>query len=232
MILSANTLKSLQNFATINPNILVTKDSNIIKTVAEAKNIMAMVETDDTFDETFGIFDLNEFLSAVSIIPNPDFTFGSEYVTIKSASSNSSIKYFCANPSILTSPTSDIKDPEYEITLELTNGHINSIKKAASVLGHDRFSFVKEGSNEVYVQVADVNNKSSNVYREAIGEVNDSSSFQFNFLINNLKILPGDYVVDLSSKLISRWELVSAGAPKMTYWLAIETTSEYKKEGE
>ena len=228
MILSANTIKALQNFATINPNVVVNADTNVIKTVAEAKNIMARVETDDTFDATFGIFDLNEFLSAVGIIPSPDFTFGEEVIQIKSTTTNSSIKYFCASPSILTFPKADIKDPDYEVSFELSNANINSIKKAASVLGHDRFSFVKEAnSSDVYVQVADVNNKSSNVYREAIAEVKSEDAFQFNFLIANLKILPGDYVIDLSSKLISRWELVTGGSPKITYWLAIETTSAF-----
>lgn len=229
MILSQNTIKTLQNFATINPNIVVEKDSSVLKTVSEAKNIMAQAETEDIFDEGFGIFDLNEFLSAVSIIPSPTFTFGSEYINIESTTTKASIKYFCANPSILTYPKSTINDPEYEVSLTLTTENLASIKKAASVLSHDRFSFVKEAdSHDVFVQVSDVSNKSSNAYREAVGLVEDDSSFSFNFLISNLKLLPGQYNIELSSKFISKWSIVPDNTkPDIVYWLAIETSSNY-----
>ena len=228
MLISTNTLKALQNFATINPNIVVTEGSSTIRTVSEAKNIMARAETEDTFNAGFGIFDLNEFLSAVNIISAPEFEFNWDSITIKSTNSKSSIKYFCANPSILTSPTSDITDPAYEIAIDLTQANIAAIKRASTVLGHDRFSFVKDAdSPSVSVQVADVNNKSSNVYREVVGEVDTSEEFQFDFLIANLKMVPGDYKVELSSKFISRWSPASSNTPKIAYWLAIETTGKY-----
>lgn len=229
MILSQNTLKILQNFAQINPNIVIEKDSNTLKTVSEAKNIMAQAETDDVFDAEIGIFDLNEFLSAVAVIPSPEFIFDSNHITIRSTTSKSSIKYFCASPSILTYPKSTISDPKYDISITLSTENIMMLKKAASVLSHDRFSFVKEAdSSDVYIQVSDINNKSSNAYREIIGTVDDNSEFSFNFLIANLKLLPVQYTVELSSQFISKWSSVSEEAkPDIVYWLAIETSSTY-----
>ena len=49
------------------------------------------------------------------------------------------------------------------------------------------------------------------------------NAFSFDFLINNLKVLPGNYEVSLSSKLISQWE-----GEEITYWIALEKTSKYE----
>ena len=51
---------------------------------------------------------------------------------------------------------------------------------------------------------------------------------EFKFVINiaNLKLLPGDYFVSISSKLISNWSNVSRSTP-VNYFIALEKTSEF-----
>lgn len=229
MKLSASTIKILQNFATINSNIVVNANEKTLKTVSEAKNIMARAVIEDQIESTFGIYDLNEFLSAVNLIDSPEFTFDSSLISVKDEGNRHGLKYFCANPEILTYPKKDIQDPSYDVEISLTQENINAIKKAASILGFDTFSLVKESnSSDVYAQVFDPGNKSSNAYKLLVASISDdAASFSFDFLIANLKMIPGDYKVGLSSKLISRWD--TNFDPSITYWIALEKTSNYTK---
>jgi hypothetical protein len=228
MKLSANTIKILQNFATINPNIVVNENEGVLKTVSEAKNIMARASIEDNIGASFGIYDLNEFLSAVNLLESPEFTFNNNLIEVKDEKAKRGLKYFCANPEILTYPKKDIQNPTYDVEFVLTQEYINAIKKAASVLGFDTFSLVKEAdSSEIMAQVFDPENKSSNAYKIVVGSIDQASSFSFDFLIANLKMIPGDYTVSLSSRLISRW--VTNFDPSITYWIALEKTSNYTK---
>lgn len=65
MKLSSETLAILKNFATINPGI-VFKEGNTLSTMSQQKNILADAIVNETFNYTFGIYDLNNFLSVIS----------------------------------------------------------------------------------------------------------------------------------------------------------------------
>ena len=68
MKLSDETIAVLKNFATINPN-LVAKPGQKLTTIAESKTVMASADIVEDFPQEFGIYDLNEFLSVLSMIP-------------------------------------------------------------------------------------------------------------------------------------------------------------------
>ena len=61
MKLSSDTQSTLKNFASINSNLVV-QEGNTIRTIAEAKNILAKATVSEQFDTSFGVYDLNEFL--------------------------------------------------------------------------------------------------------------------------------------------------------------------------
>ena len=82
MKLSEKTIEVLKNFSNINPNLVVSAGSNL-KTISEAKNIMASADITETFENGFGIYDLNEFLSAFNLIDNPTLEFTDNAVKIK-----------------------------------------------------------------------------------------------------------------------------------------------------
>ena len=71
MILSKKTHEILKNFATINPNICITSGSKIV-TLSPTKNIMAEAEVDEEFTHNVRIYDLNQFLSTVSMFQSPE----------------------------------------------------------------------------------------------------------------------------------------------------------------
>ena len=117
MKISKETLDVLKNFSAINPNLVI-EQGNKLSTIAEAKNIMASCEVAETFDKDIGIYDLNEFLSALSLIEDPEFVFGDTSVSIKSALTSLTYRY--ADKSILTSPERGVNMPEAEVTVELS----------------------------------------------------------------------------------------------------------------
>ena len=57
MELSTRTLEILRNFASINPNIVVSQ-GNKLTTMSIQKNLVAKAIIEETFPTTFGIYDL------------------------------------------------------------------------------------------------------------------------------------------------------------------------------
>jgi hypothetical protein len=221
MIISDDTLKVLQNFASVNPN-LVLKPGQKVKTISEAKNIMAIAEITEDFPTEFGVYDLNEFLSVHGLIENAALSFDDKSLTM--ASGDQKIKYYFAETDILTQPTKDITMPDAEVGINLTEQVLDQIKKAASVLGH--MELLLSGTNGlITASVLDIKDATANTF-DIVVDKDNSCKEQFNFVVNipNLKLLPGDYFVSISSKLISNWQ--NTNYP-VEYFIALERTSSY-----
>ena len=100
MKLSKETVNLIKNFAGINSNLLL-KSGNKLATISGQKNVMADATVTETFPD-FAIYDLNEFLGAMSLFEDPELDFQDKYVSIKQGSMN--IKFFAADASNLTAP--------------------------------------------------------------------------------------------------------------------------------
>ena len=221
MIISDDTLKVLQNFASVHPN-LVLKPGQKVKTISEAKNIMAIAEITEDFPTEFGVYDLNEFLSVHGLIENAALSFDDKSLTM--ASGDQKIKYYFAETDILTQPTKDIIMPDAEVGINLTEQVLDQIKKAASVLGH--MELLLSGTNGlITASVLDIKDATANTF-DIVVDKDNSCKEQFNFVVNipNLKLLSGDYFVSISSKLISNWQ--NTNYP-VEYFIALERTSSY-----
>ena len=179
----------------------------------------------ESFPKKVGIYDLNEFLSALSLIEDPDFEFGDNDVSIKS--NNATLTYRYADTSILTSPEKEVNMPPTDVEVNLTADDIAQIRRAGSALNHPVVSITTEhGDDAVYLQVKDPNNSSANVYSHKVCSASSDDAYDYQFLIANLKLIPGDYKVAVSSKLISNWECINNTSVK--YWIALEKTSTTK----
>ena len=222
MKISKETLDVLKNFSAINPNLVI-EQGNKLSTIAEAKNIMASCEVAETFDKDIGIYDLNEFLSALSLIEDPEFVFGDQSVSIKS--DLTSLTYRYADKSILTSPEKGVNMPEADVNVQLSAEVINHIRRAGAALNHPIVSITTNANEtKLYLQVKDPSNSSSNIFQHEIGSDYDANAaFDFQFLISNLKLIGGDYEVSVSSKLISHWKCINNSS--VEYWIALEKTS-------
>ena len=223
MELSENTLSVLRNFSGINQNILIHSGSTI-KTISEAKNVLATAHVSEEFEQSFGIYDLNEFIGVLGLVDTPRLKFGAEHVVVGDSTGRSEVKYFFSAEETLTTPSKDINMPESEVSFVLTNDTLNKLKRAASTLGHDELSITgKDGV--LTLSVIESQNATSNAFSIDIdGEIKTDSSFNFILSISNLKILPGDYEVDISSKLITQFKNKDVN---VTYWIALEKTSRF-----
>jgi len=219
--LSTQTLDILKNFASINSNLIV-KSGEALSTISEAKNIMATADISETFESTFGIYDLNEFISMFSLMIDPDLDFTADSVVFKSGRTKASYRF--ADQSILTTPKSKINMPSADVTVTLGSDLLGQIRKAAGVLGHTIVSIGGE-DGVITLSVVDPKNSTANSFSVVLDDANaNTSSFDLQFLIANLKVVPGDYQVQISSKLISHWTNTSA---PVNYYIALEKTSSY-----
>ena len=222
MKIGKDTIEVLKNFSSINPNLVI-EPGNKVSTIAEAKNVMAVAEVNETFPKQFGIYDLNEFLSVLSLVDDPDLVFGDDKVSI--VDGGKEIEYRYADTSILTSPQKEVQMPEVNLNVNLTNDVISNIRRAGSALNHPVVSLEPNGQN-VLVVVKDPENPTANKYVEAVG-TSDITNYDFQFLISNLKLVPGDYEVSVSSKLISHWKCINNKL--VEYWIALEKNSTFNK---
>ena len=74
MKLSSHTTSVLKNFATINQNLVI-KQGSEMTTMSAMKNIIARATVEETFPQEIAIYDLNEFLGALSLFTNPILDF-------------------------------------------------------------------------------------------------------------------------------------------------------------
>lgn len=219
MKLSKETVALLKNFAGINSNLLI-KAGNKLSTISGAKNVMSDATVAETFAADFGIYDLNEFLGAMSLFEDPDLDFSQKFVTITQGSD--SIKYFAAEASVLSAPTKAINFPDSDVDFTLTSAMLDMIKKTSSVLGASDLSIVGDGSTLTAV-VGDKKNASGNSYNTPLGSTD--KTFKVNLKVENLKMLPGDYTVSISSKKISRFKAINSD---LVYYVAIEADSSFE----
>lgn len=223
MKISNETVAMLKNFSTINPNIVV-KAGNVIKTISEAKNILATANVAESFPQDFGIYDLNELLSVVGMFEDPDLEFGDDGKTVKISEGGQSVNYFFSDASILTTPQKDITMPACEIELDITEDQMSNIRRAAAALGASDVVVVgEEGGSGVTVKVTDTKDSTANSYEMSIpSATRPDSSFEMIFNISNFKFVGGDMKVSISSKLISQF-----ATGEVTYWVALEKNSKF-----
>ena len=222
MKLSETTLNLLKNFKEINQSILF-KQGNRLRTISVMKNILAEATIQEDLPKDFGIYDLSQFINGIELhkpsIPEFDFS-NDNHVVIKEGKMRS--KYFFADPNvIITPPDKAIDLPSEDGTFDLSTQQLDKLLKAAGIYQLPDLSVVGE-NGAVKLLVRDKKNDTSNSFAIAVGETD--STFNFNFKVENIKILPGTYHVVVSQKLLSRF---TSKNYDLTYYIALEPDSTF-----
>ena len=217
MKLSTDTREVLKNYSTINSNLLVSS-GNQIATMSQMKNIVSSATVGDNFETEFAIYDLNEFLSALSLFSDPELSFGEQSVRISQGSQD--LTYFYSDPSVVTTPKTEISMPSVDATFTLTKDTFNKVLKAAAVLGAPDMVLDIGSDSIMDLRVSDRKNDTSNSFSIEVGAESPAKGKKFYFKVENLKLLPGDYEVEVSEKGISRFKNVSKD---VEYYIALET---------
>ena len=222
MKLSDKTLSFLKNFSTINQSLLF-KQGSRLRTISVMKNILAEATIQEDLPKDFGIYDLSQFINGIELhkpsIPEFDFS-NDNHVVIKEGKMRS--KYFFADPNvIITPPDKAIDLPSEDVTFDLSTQQLDKLLKAAGIYQLPDLSVVGE-NGAVKLLVRDKKNDTSNSFAIAVGETD--STFNFNFKVENIKILPGTYHVVVSQKLLSRF---TSKNYDLTYYIALEPDSTF-----
>jgi hypothetical protein len=220
MYLSQETISILKNFSTINQSILI-KPGSKLRSMSVMKNILVEAEVAEKFESEIAIYDLNQFLNCLSLIPGAELDVTDSSIVI--ADDNNSIDYRLSDPSVISAPPDkELKLPSEDVCLVLTEEHLATIKKAAAVLQIGDVSIIGDGSN-IRIQVRDKKNSGSNSYSIDCGET--THVFQFNLKVDNLKLSEGDYDVVISSKNLAQF---TSHSRPIVYYIAVEPDSTFE----
>lgn len=262
MILDVNTMKVLKNFATIQPNILLPNGNNLT-TISSTNNIVGSTVLIQPFGggnfptAGAGIYNLDELLGVISFMTYdtalPVLTFEDNFVTIATGTTNPggvavtpsrSVKYYYADPSILKTYTGNIVFPTTNVQFDLSEGVLQSIRSAASALGHVKMVITPSGNNDVKITVVDSSDSTSNSFELEVARTDGGSSTTFNLVMNigNLKLVTppdpdsgtiGRYKVEIASQaagIISKFTILESDGTTFNstfYYVALEATSTY-----
>jgi hypothetical protein len=224
MNLSKTTIDILKNFSSINQSICI-KSGNQIQTLSIQKNILGRATVEEVFPRDFAIYDLSEFLGGLSLLnlESVDFDFSNDsYLNIKEGKSR--IKYFYADPTVITTVPNGKRPeiPSKDVTFSITQNQIATIIRAASTYQIEDLSVIGE-AGVIRVVVRDKKNDTSNSFSIVVGETD--KSFCFNFKVENLKMLSGDYFVEISKKNASMFKNTKLD---LEYLIALEPDSSYE----
>ena len=183
------------------------------------KNIVAKAKVDESFTKEFAIYDLNEFLSALSLFGTPDLDFQNDFVVITEEGSSKSLKYWYSDPSVVTTPTKDITMPSNEVKFNFSSDTLAEITRAASVIGAP--DMVLENGK---LKVTDKKNTTANDFALDLDVPASDINYKFWFKVENLKLIPGSYSVEVSSKNISKFTNSNI---EIEYFIALEPESSY-----
>ena len=221
MKLSEKTINLLENFSSINQSILVKRGSKL-RTISVMKNILAEADVDENFERDFGIYDLPQFLNGVNLMKDPDLDLKNETYMIIREGKSTKVKFAFADPDvIITPPEKPITLPSSDVTFALDSAQLGKLLKASSVYQLPDLAAVGNGK-EIKMVVSDRKNDNSNEFSLVVGGTD--SVFEFNFKIENIKLIPGSYNVQISKKLLSKF---TNSQYNLDYFIALEPDSVY-----
>lgn len=219
MKFSERTITTLKNFATINQSVVL-KPGKVLRTISPQKTVMAIATIDDEFPSEACIYDISRFLSTYALFGEPDIQFESNHFVVSQG--NKKTRYYFADKSMIISPPEkEISIPSNDVEVNVEWADLQSVIKASGVLQLPEVAF--EGDGETCsLKAIDSNGSTTDSFGVELGSTSDK--FKLIIKTENLKLLPQNYKVTLSSKGISKFE-----GNGVTYFVAIESKSTYSK---
>lgn len=217
MKFDSQTLAILKNFSSINPSLCF-KEQQKLKTISPSKTILAQTNIVSGFPGTFAIYDLNRFLSVLSLFEDPTITPSTTHLVIQDQ--RQTINYTFADPSVIVAAPDKvpvIQNPEIEFDLQAET--LLRAQKAMNVLNVPEMSIVGN-SGKIFVRACDTKNPSSDVFDIEVGET--THTFNMIFKSDNIKLMPGNYKVQISSKGIGYFT-----NDHIEYWVTTEAASSF-----
>ena len=222
MKISETTINILKNFSSINPGLSV-KPGQTLRTISKQQNVLAKATVTENFLDEIVIFDLNRFLGVVTSLNNPDISISGKKLSIKSGDDET--LYGLSDESMIVAPPAkDLKVENAEVNFTLSKENLSQVLKISGVMGLSNISVIGDGKKITFVTLNAVDNE-SDTFSVDVGAT--KAKFKFIFNTENLKMIPGNYTVAISSKGIAYFK---NNSDPIEYWIATEAGSSYDGE--
>lgn len=224
MKISSKTVSLLQSFAQISSNLLV-KPGNKLATRNAVNSIQARAVVEETFVRQFAIYDLSQFLTLLSMSQTPEIEFHEKHLEIKHGDGRTH-SFFYADESLVTSPADNPPEIEHLYSFKITASDINMIIKTAAVVSATMVNIVSK-NGKVYLNVCDPKNSTSHSFMQPLGE--SDVSFDVKMSIDTFKIVPGEYMVNISHAIAKTGKVLvfyfESITTELNYLIAADATS-------
>lgn len=227
MKLSDHTLKVLKNFSTINPSILI-RAGSMLSTQAIAGNIVAEAQIEEEFPIKFALYDLVEFLNTLKLFNSPviDFRNGEDNFIYICEEDNLDFKvrYTFAKEEHLVYPERKPVMGDINVTFKLDTVTLDSITKASNVMQLPFMTILPDSKKDsIVIEVTDIKNSSSNKFSISIdGTSPQDKEFKLIFKMDTFKMLPNDYMVNISGKYVASFE-----SNTIDYYIGLDVNSKF-----
>lgn len=216
MKLSENTLNVLKNFASINSGVVL-NEGKVQKSISPEKSILVEATLEDEIPNQFGIYDLNQFLANLTLIKNTEITFDKDSVTIFDG--EMSFNYLgCSTNLIITPPDKELALKSVDVKFTLLNSSFQNWIKRAVLNSIPNLSVIGK-NGELLIKIHEKANDTSNQGSVKIGDY-AGKDFVATFKIDNLKLLPDDYTVEVQAGAFAKFTNANN---TLTYFIALET---------
>lgn len=213
--LSRETVEVLENFSSINKSLLVRPGSEV-RTISDGKNVFAKARLAESFESEFAIYDLSTFLGVLSLFTDPELTIGEKGLTIAEGSRKMTYP-FTDKSLILVPPEKNITLPTVDVSFHLDAAVLRELQKAATATRLPEYE-VAVDSKSLVLRATNTRDPSM-TYSIAVAAAPPGLSSTFVFKKENLKLLPLDYEVTISTKGIASFACETRG---VSYFVATE----------
>lgn len=207
LTLTAPTIEVLKNFATINSALLFPKGNKLV-TRSVKKFITAEAEIYEEIPRRFCIADLTQFLAVITQFKTPSLNFNEsdKYVRLSDVDGGLAVKYHYGDEGLAYAPdpARKLQLPSTEVEVEFTENNIRALSNMARTLGTPEISLVSDGKT-LRLMTIDSKNSATNTTDLELGPATSSSVFSFVWKIENLKVIPGTYTVQVSKAGLSKF---------------------------
>lgn len=220
MKVSKSTLEVLKNMSRINEGIYVNV-GNVLQTISKRKNILAKATVAESFDDEFGIYDLNNFLGILSLYDNPDIEFEGNNIILKNGERKTKYRK-ASKETIMLPPDKPVKMENPEIDITLTAQDLAWLIKISSASGSPNIAFVSDGEE---VTLVAYNHKDDSAHYSSTRICDGNGTpYKMIFDTNNLIFVPGNYTVTISSRGVGHFKNNDVD---IEYWITTEQDSTY-----
>lgn len=216
MKLTEETLSVMKNFANINSGVVLRK-GNVQKTMSPEQTILVEATLSDAFPETFGIYDLNQFLGNVTTLNAPSLKFSDN--SVKMTDDDVELTYSACSPSLIIAPPEgkDLVMGSPDVTFTLSKAALQKILKISAMNSLPNISIIGS-SDGLFIQSHELKNDTSNSARMRLDDYS-GNDFSISFKTDNLKMISDNYNVQIKIGGFSCWTNTSG---TLKYFIAME----------